>query len=187
MGAAFQAFTEKGYSRTTTLDIASRAKVSKRELYAHFGSKQDLLVACIASRTSRMRPPDLPEPQDREMLERSLTTFAETLLREVSHPAVLAMFRLAIAEAAVSPQVAHSLESEGRSRGRSALANLIGRAQARGLLPPGDPDILARDYFGLLWQDLLVSLLLNVAKPPSPQEIRRRAARATANFMKLLH
>lgn len=185
MGAAFQAFTEKGYSRTTTLDIASRAKVSKRELYAHFGSKQDLLVACIASRTSRMRPPDLPEPQDREMLERSLTTFAETLLREVSHPAVLAMFRLAIAEAAVSPQVAHSLESEGRHRGRTALATLIARAQARGLLGPGDPETLARDYFGLLWQDLLVSLLLNVAKAPSTQEIRRRAARATANFMKL--
>jgi AcrR family transcriptional regulator len=185
IGAAFHSFTEKGYSRTSTLDIATRARVSKRELYAHFGSKQDLLVACIAARTSRMRPPDLPEPRDRAMLERALTTFAETLLREVSHPAVLAMFRLAIAEAAVSPQVARSLETQGRSRGRSALANLIGRAQARGLLASGSPQDLARDYLGLLWQDLLVSLLLNVAKSPSTQETRRRAARATANFMKL--
>lgn len=185
IGAAFHAFTEKGYSRTTTLDIASRAKVSKRELYAHFGSKQDLLVACIASRTSRMRPPDLPEPQDRAMLERSLTTFAETLLREVSHPAVLAMFRLAIGEATVSPQVARTLETRGRSRGRSALANLIGRAQAKGLLGKGQAEDLARDYLGLLWQDLLVGLLLDVAKPPSQREIARRAARATASFMKL--
>lgn len=185
MGAAFHAFTEKGYSRTTTLDIASRARVSKRELYAHFGSKQDLLVACIAARTSRMKPPDLPEPQNRAMLERVLTTFAGTLLREVSHPLVLAMFRLAIAEAALAPQVARSLEIQGRSRARDALASLIGRAQAQGLLAAGDPQDLARDYLGLLWQDLMVGLLLKVAKPPSAQEIQRRAARATANFIKL--
>lgn len=185
MGAAFQAFTEHGYSRTSTLDIATRAKVSKRELYAHFGSKQDLLVACIAARTSRMKPPDLPEPQSREMLERALAAFGETLLREVSHPLVLAMFRLAIAEAAVSPRVARSLETQGRSRARSALASLIGGAQAKGLLAKGDAEDLARDYLGLLWQDLMVGLLLHVAKPPSAQEIRRRAARATASFMKL--
>ncbi|HYX62957.1 MAG TPA: TetR/AcrR family transcriptional regulator [Burkholderiales bacterium] len=185
MGAAFHAFTEKGYSRTSTLDIASRAKVSKRELYAHFGSKQDLLVACISARTSRMKPPDLPEPQSHEMLERALTAFGETLLREVSHPLVLAMFRLAIAESGVSPRVARSLETQGRGPARSALANLIGGAQAKGLLAKGDAEDLARDYLGLLWQDLMVGLLLKVAKPPSVQEMRRRAAHATASFVKL--
>lgn len=185
MGAAFHAFTEKGYARTTTLDIASRAKVSKRELYAHFGSKQDLLVACILSRAARMRPPDLPEPNDRATLEHALTGFGETLLREVSQPAVLAMFRLAIAEAVVSPRLARSLETKGRSPARAALADLIGRAQARKLLGPGDAQDYARDFLGLLWQDFMVGLLLGVAPAPSPEEMRRRAARATASFLKL--
>ena len=37
--AAFAALMEKGYARTSTLEIATRARVSKRELYAEFGSK----------------------------------------------------------------------------------------------------------------------------------------------------
>jgi AcrR family transcriptional regulator len=36
--AAFLAFMEDGYAGTSTLDIATRAKVSKRDLYANFGS-----------------------------------------------------------------------------------------------------------------------------------------------------
>jgi len=32
--AAFAAFMEKGYATTSTLEIATRARVSKRELYA---------------------------------------------------------------------------------------------------------------------------------------------------------
>src|SRR6516164_9323661 len=38
--AAFEAFTEDGYADTSTLEIARRAKISKRDLYANFSSKQ---------------------------------------------------------------------------------------------------------------------------------------------------
>src|SRR5262249_24675827 len=76
LGAAFEAFVEEGYAGTSTLDIATRAKVSKRDLYAHFGSKQDMLVACIKSRAERMRLlPDLPAPRTRQMLAATLTAF----------------------------------------------------------------------------------------------------------------
>ena len=34
LGAAFDSFVEHGYAETTTIEIATRAKVSKRELYA---------------------------------------------------------------------------------------------------------------------------------------------------------
>ena len=34
IGAAFEAFVENGYAGTTTLEIATRAKVSKRDLRA---------------------------------------------------------------------------------------------------------------------------------------------------------
>src|ERR1700745_3521349 len=74
LGAAFSAFTEDGYAATSTLDLATRAKVSKRDLYANFGSKQAVLVACLRSRADRMRlPPDLPTPRNRQMLALTLT------------------------------------------------------------------------------------------------------------------
>ena len=44
LGAALSAFMEGGYAQTSTLEIATRARVSKRELYALFGNKEAMLV-----------------------------------------------------------------------------------------------------------------------------------------------
>jgi hypothetical protein len=41
------------------------------------------------------------------------------------------------------------------------------------------------DFFALLWGDLLVSRLLGAASIPTRAEIERRAAEATAGFLKL--
>ena len=51
--AAFSAFMERGFAATSTLEIATRARASKRELYAEFASKQDMLLGCIRQRAER--------------------------------------------------------------------------------------------------------------------------------------
>jgi AcrR family transcriptional regulator len=186
LGAAFQAFTEEGYAGTSTLDIATRAKVSKRDLYANFASKHAVLAACIKSRADRMRlPPNLPPPRSREMLASTLTGFATNLVREISDPSVIATFRLAIAEATRSPEIAEALDAAGRDATRRALAELLASAQSSGLVGPGEPAEMAMQYLGLLWEGLMVGLLLGVAAPPEPVEAERRAAKATAAFMQL--
>ena len=87
ISAAFAAFMENGYGPTTMLEIATRAKVSKRDLYANFENKQAVLLACIANRAERMRlAPDLPAPRDRETLAATLTSLGRTVVREVSIP-----------------------------------------------------------------------------------------------------
>ena len=186
LGAAYQAFMEEGYAGTSTLDIATRAKVSKRDLYANFASKHAVLVACIKSRAERMRlPPDLPIPGSRQMLASTLTVFATNLIRETSHPSVIATFRLAIAEATRSPEIAQALDSGGREATRRALAELLASAQSTGLIGPGEPAEMAMQFLGLLWEGLMVGLLLGVAATPEPAEAERRAAKATAAFMQL--
>jgi AcrR family transcriptional regulator len=186
LGAAFKAFTENGYAETSTLEIATRAKVSKRELYALFGNKQAMLVACIAARVTRMRlPPDLPAARDRDTLARILLIFGAILLREVCHPSVLAVFRLAVAEATRSPEVAQVLDAEGRQSNRAALSNMLAQAQAAGLLESGDPTDMAGEFLALLWRDLMMGLMLRVANPPDPKEIERRALNAATAFLKL--
>src|SRR6266481_1234968 len=186
LGAAFKAFTQVGYAGTSTLEIARRAKVSKRDLYANFSSKHAVLVACIMNRADRMRLlPDLPTPRSRQMLASMLTSFATKLVREVSHPSVIATFRLAIAEAARSPEIAQALDSAGRDATRRALADLLAGAQSTGLIGPGEPAEMAMQFFGLLWEGLMVGLLLGVAATPEPPEAERRAAKATAAFIQL--
>jgi len=186
LGAAFEAFTGEGYAATSTLDIARRAKVSKRDLYANFASKQAVLAACIKRRAERMQLlPDLPAPRDRQMLAATLTAFAANLVREISDATVIATFRLAIAEASRSPEIAQTVDAAGRSGARRALAKLLASAQSSGLLGPGDPTEMTAQYFGLLWEGLLVGLLLGVDQAPGPAEAARRAANATAAFMQL--
>src|SRR5262245_27046985 len=69
LSAAMEAFMELGYAEASTLKIATRAQVSKRELYALFGHKQAMLAACIADRAGRMRlPTELPPPRNRAEL-----------------------------------------------------------------------------------------------------------------------
>jgi len=186
LGAAFKAFVEDGYAGTSTLDIATRAKGSKRDLYANFGSKHAMLVACIKSRAERMRLlPDLPAPRTRQMLAATLTAFATNVVRETSDPDVLATFRLAIAEADRSPEIAEALDRTGRGAARAALAGLLAQAQSAGLIGAGNPTEMAMQYLGLVWEGLQVGLLLGVAKRPGPDEAARRAAKATEAFMQL--
>jgi AcrR family transcriptional regulator len=183
--AAFAAFMKSGYAAASTLEIATRARVSKRELYALVGNKQKMLIACISERAKRLEvPADLPVPRDRETLTQLLVSFGTKLVREVSDPTVIAVFRLAIAEAVQTPEVARALDSTGREASRAALRKIMAQAQASGLLT-GRPAELAEQFAGLLWCDLMVSLLLGVAKQPTPREIAGRARDTAAAFLQL--
>jgi AcrR family transcriptional regulator len=185
LDAAFGAFAERGYAQTSTLEIAARARVSKRELYALVGTKQELLVACITERATRLRvPADLPLPQDRDTLAGVLSTFGAQLLRETTAPEVVAVFRLAIAEAARAPEVARTLDSVGREAARAALRAIMQHAAARDLVA-GHPARMAEHFAGLLWGDLLIGLLLQVVDRPGTRELERRAGAATAAFLAL--
>ena len=185
LDAAFAAFMKRGYAAASMLEIATRARVSKRELYTLVGNKQEMLIACISERAKRFDVPgDLPTLNGRETLEQVLTSFGTKLVREVSDPAVIAVFRLAIAEVVQAPEVARALDSIGRETSRAALRKIMAQAQASGLLI-GRPAELAQQFAGLLWRDLQVSLLLGVAERPSPREIARRARDAAAAFLQL--
>ena len=64
-------------------------------------------MACIRERATRLRAPaNLPELSDRDDLERALVGFGTQLLRETTDVTVVAVFRLAIAEAVRAPEVA---------------------------------------------------------------------------------
>ena len=74
--AAFAAFMKSGYATASTLEIATRAHVSKRELYALVGNKQEMLIACITERAKRFDvPADLSVLRDRATLTQVLTSF----------------------------------------------------------------------------------------------------------------
>ena len=183
--AAFAAFMENGYAATSTLEIATRARVSKRELYALVGNKQEMLVACIAERAGRLQvPAHLPLPRDRHTLEQLLSSFGAQLIHEISDPTVVGVFRLAVAEAIHAPEVGRALDSIGRETSRAALRGIMRQAVTFGLVS-GRPAKLADQFGSLLLGDLMISLLLGVARRPSTREIAELARDAAAAFLQL--
>jgi AcrR family transcriptional regulator len=185
LGAALSAFVEGGYAQTSTLEIATRARVSKRELYALFGNKEAMLVACIAERAQRLKAPaDLPELRDRNTLAKVLTAFGTKLLTETTDPVVVAVFRLAISESVHAPKVAQALDSIARKPTRDSLRVITANASSAGLFG-GDPDAMTEQFMGLLWGDLMSGLLLGVTNRPNAGEIARRASDATTAILHL--
>jgi AcrR family transcriptional regulator len=185
--AAFAAFTELGFAAARTLDIATRARVSKRELYALFGSKQQILVACISERARRrMRlPAHRPAPRDGQTLAARLAEFGAVLLSEVSESQVVALYRLAVSEAERSPEVGRALELYGRGAAEAALREILNGAHSAGLLANADIETLVSRFMSLLLNDLPLSLALGLRERPGRQEIERRAAEAARMVLEL--
>jgi len=184
--AAFALFREHGFSSTSMLDIVTAARVSKRDLYALFDNKHALLAACISERAERMRRPldtAMPAPDTRDALAALLVEFGISILKTVCHPDVLTVFRLAIAESDRAPAIGRTLDSSGREANQKALAELVGKGQAQGLIHAGDPAALAARYLVVLWGDLLIRLLMRVCQVPTEREILARARAATETLM----
>ena len=188
MGAAFDAFMAHGYAGASTLDIASRARVSKRDLYTHFASKQAMLAACIAERTDRMRMPlHLPQPRDRDALVGTLVTFG-----------------VDAAARGIAPRGARGV-STGLCRGRTRAGHCshprwpgsggdrqgAGAAcwpahRCPGCWAHGEPAEMAEDFIAILWRGgLLTRLLARIAAAPGAKECERRARAATEALLRL--
>ncbi len=186
LNAAFGAFIEKGFSGTSTLDIATRAKVSKRELYALFENKDAMFEEGIRDRTRRMQLSfQMPQIATREDFVRALKGVGSAIMQGVTHDHVLAVHRLAIAESRRAPQISATLDKNGRQENRALIVRLIETAQAKGFVASGDAEMLATQFYGLMWGDLMVRLLMRVRAAPTAKEIAERAERATAAFLKL--
>jgi AcrR family transcriptional regulator len=184
--AAVGVLMEKGYARASTLEIATRARLSKRELYAEFGSKRGILEALIDSASTEMQVPLVSaEIGDRHALAAALSAYGIAALTTLANPYVLAMYRLAISEAPGNTELGEILDASGRAPNRRMLVELVQRGQAAGFLGDGEPLAIARDFFSLLIGDLMVWLLVGVNETPDPHEIRRRAEHATQAVLAL--
>lgn len=185
LNAAFMVLQERGYAATSTREIAARAKVSKRELYAQFGSKEGILGALIASRAARMRQPlEHAEVHDRASLVAALRAFGVAFLAQLCDPAVVSIFRLAISGAERSPEMSRVLHRTARVPVRAAVEALMARARSAGLVA-GDPSVMTARFFALLTGEVHVALLLGLVATPETSELVRSAKGTTEAMLRL--
>jgi len=186
MEAALACLMDKGFAGTSTLDIASRAQVSKRDLYQVTASKSELLRQAIAERAGKLRPPlELPVAVSREAFGGTLAAFGLAVLNGACDRTMLALYRFAAVEAENAPEIARTLDALGRDAGRAALGRALARAQADGFIREGDPAVQATDFLALLWGDLLLRLVIRLVEAPPHAALERRSQEAAAKFLRL--
>jgi AcrR family transcriptional regulator len=143
--AAADVFAARGYDGTRVADIAAAAGVSNGALYAHFGSKAELLVAALRAHGGRVLADLLAADPGRPVTD-LLLQVGRCLPRHRDDRSYLAVEALIAArrdEGVAAPMRTYTSERAGW------LAGLVLAGQADGELDPAlSPDALA--HFCLL-------------------------------------
>jgi AcrR family transcriptional regulator len=138
--AAADVFAQRGYDGTRVADIALAAGVSSGALYAHFGSKADLLVAALRTHGPRLLAEALAADPDRPITD-LLLLIGRRLPRRRDACGYLIVEALVAARR--DEDVARPMRDYVGERG-DWLAELVRAAQADGELDPSlSPGALA--------------------------------------------
>ncbi|MBY5990611.1 TetR/AcrR family transcriptional regulator [Ferrimonas balearica] len=163
LAAARLEFEEKGFQGASMDGISARAEVSKRTLYNHFANKEALfgqITECLWQQDDALEyRPDAP-------LAEQLSALAVKKLDLMAAPGYIGLARSVMGEYMRSPELAQAAMArfEQSEDGASAW---FAAAMADGRLAPGDPKVVAHQFYGLLKTFALwPQLLAHVPAPP---------------------
>jgi AcrR family transcriptional regulator len=149
-GAALALFLEHGYDGTSLDAIARAAGTTKVSVYARFDDKESLFVSVVQWATGRADWP-VPEPAapDLDDLEGALRAIAEAAVRRATHPDMVKLTRIAVAEATRFPDLAEQVSAAGWPR-KQLVADLLARHSVTGGIESDEPEILAEHFLALV-------------------------------------
>ena len=133
--AATRVFLRDGNAQASVADIARAAGVAKPTLYAHFGSKENLLLTVLRNAFDRVGAANFAAldalPDRPEDLEAALLEFAQKLVRNLYHdPDTLRLRRFLRMENAINPEVSTAAREHDRPQ-RDRLADALAGRLAR--------------------------------------------------------
>ncbi len=178
--AAQHLFLLHGYAGTSMDAVTAEAGVSKQTLYRYYPSKETLF-ADVVQQLLRTRPPGSLVPDvghrpltSRAELEAALLALAQALVANAMQPAYLALLRVIVAETPRAPHLAALVRVAVAERGGATIRDLLGHAEAQGLVVMPDRDAAARLFAGSLLTYILGDGLFapdGVPHPPAPARL----------------
>lgn len=182
IAATVQMLADGRLQAATTLDIASAAGVSKRDLYAAFPSKAALIGAMVAARVDQFPELSLMAAgASRAAAYASLLEFSERFLTFLVGPGAIPLYRLAIAHGGEpisenAPSLGHMLLVHGIARTSAKVRLFFEQAMAEGSFAFDSLDAAVGAYFGCLINNLQMRALLDPATPITDGDIARHIA-----------
>ena len=142
MTAAADQFRANGFEASSMDKIAASAGVSKRTVYNHFPSKEDLFAETLIELYSGSATIlEVPYRSDAPLREQ-LTALMALKAASMADPQFLALSKVAIAEAVHAPERVRPLVARLGER-EQGVTTWIRAAQADGRIKAGDPEFAA--------------------------------------------
>ncbi len=180
---ATEVFREFGFERASIAEICARLGSSKRTIYNHFASKEELFFAVITrSAAHEFRDiHDFIDPSLTDMAE-SLRNFGEKLLAFLYSPQMIEQRHLSIS-ASKRSELGRLAYEEGVLRSLRLTAESLQAAMDAGKLRQADAFVATQQLFALLEAELLKASLLQQLGEVSEDRIRQVTNRAIEVFM----
>ena len=183
--AAIVEFRANGFEATSVDKVAARAEVSKRTLYNHFPSKDELFAAILhilwessASQMQRAFEPGRP-------VRDQLLELVQAKLAMLADDSFLALARVAIAAGLHSPERAQGIVARmGEKDG--GLVDWVKAAQKAGALKAGDAAMAVKQLESLV-KGVAFWPQVAMGQPVLSARARRQLAVATVDLFLSFH
>lgn len=147
--AAIAEFRSSGFEITSMDKIAATAGVSKRTVYNHFPSKEELFAEILNRLWNSITAEQFTPYDSRTPLRDQLRTLLQAKLQMLADENFLDLARIAIAATIHSPERAQDMVARMGER-EEGLTVWVRMAQADGRLKPVDPAFAAQQMHGLI-------------------------------------
>ncbi|MBF6032714.1 TetR/AcrR family transcriptional regulator [Pseudomonas sp. P155] len=147
--AAITEFRANGFEITSMDKIAATAGVSKRTVYNHFPSKEELFAEILNQLWARISAEQSVTYNRDQPLREQLLKMLQAKVQLMADENFLTLARVAIAATIHSPERAQNMVERMGER-EEGLTVWIRAAQADGRLKPVDPEFAAHQVQGLL-------------------------------------
>ncbi|QAX86457.1 TetR family transcriptional regulator [Pseudomonas sp. DTU12.3] len=147
--AAIAEFRDNGFEITSMDRIAATAGVSKRTVYNHFPSKEELFAEILNQLWTRISAEQAVTYNPEQPLREQLRQMLQAKVQMMADENFLTLARVAIAATIHSPERAQNMVERMGER-EEGLTVWIRAAQADGRLKPVDPQFAAHQVQGLL-------------------------------------
>lgn len=168
--SANELFLQHGYDAVSLDDIVNHAGGSKASIYKYFGNKEGLFTAiCDYRREQFFKDICMPFDIEKDNLRHYLI---QTLLHLQIHlvlPENASFFRLIMEQTQRSTQLAQHIHEQGPKHIQNAIACILTKAHALGLITCEEPQYSAQLFFGIV-RNLEWQVLMNIYVQENEQE-----------------
>ena len=178
--AAVSEFQKNGFDGTSMDRIAETAEVSKRTVYNHFPSKDELFMAMVTELSQRCGGMECPYSST-EPLEDQLLEIAKSYAEKVTNKDFMKLSRVVISRFMQAPELGSSIRDKNQLQ--FAIVEWIKSAKKDGRLSVANVEQAATQFSSLIKAFAFWPQLISDEPVPTKRELNRIAKNTVEMFL----